>query len=90
MSPSSVGHRDVDAGRAQVGDQQVAGVAAKGQLARRPAAGAVAEPGVAHQAEVDQLAHALRDDRAAEARSRDELGARARPAQPDLVENGDE
>ena len=33
-------HRDIDAGRAEVGDQDVAAVGPEGQLARRPAAGA--------------------------------------------------
>ena len=39
---------------------------------------------------LDQLADALGDDRPAEAGPRDELGARARPPEPDLVEDDDE
>ena len=35
-----VGDRDIDAGGAEVGDEDVAGVGPEGQLARRPAAGA--------------------------------------------------
>ena len=58
------------------------------ELARRPAAGA--GPGVALDDEpaIDQLADALGDDRPAEPGPRDELRARARPPEADLVEDG--
>ena len=88
MSAVERGHSDVDARGAQVRDQQMPGFAMERQLAWRPPASAVAEPGVAHQAKVDQLAHALRDDGAPQARPRHELGTGARSAQSDLVEDG--
>ena len=60
---------DVDAGRAKIGHQEMAGVAAKGQLARWPPTGRVSEPRVAHQTEVDELTDALGDHRATESSS---------------------
>ena len=81
---------DVDARGAEVGDQDVAGVGAEGQLARWAAAGARAEVALAHEPAVDELLDASRDDRPAQAGPRDELGARPRAAEPDLVEDRDE
>ena len=79
--------RDVDARRAEVGDEDVAGVGAERQLARRPAAGARAGVALDDEAALDQLADALGDDRPAQARPLDQLGARPRAAEADLVED---
>ena len=54
------GQRHIDARRAQVGDEDVAGVRAEGELARRSAAGARSGVTVAHQADRDQLAAGVR------------------------------
>ena len=88
--PLRVGDGNVDAGRPEIGDQHVAGVRGEGQLAWRPAARA--RPGLAlgHEPAVDQLADALGDDRPRQAGTDDELGARPRPAEPDLVEDRDQ
>ncbi len=84
------GHRDVDARGAEVGDEDVAAVGAEGQLARRATAGARADVALADEAALDELADALGHDRPAEAGPLDELGARPRPPEADLVEDGDE
>ena len=84
------GDGDVDRGRAEVGDQHVAGVGAERELARRPAAGARARVALDDEPAIQQLRDALGDDAAAEAGARDEVAARLRVAQPDLVEDGDE
>ena len=83
-------HGDVDRGRAEVGDQDVAGVGAERQLAGRPAAGARARVALDDEPAIQELRDALGDDAAAEAGARDEVAARLRVAQPDLVEDGDE
>ena len=82
--------RDVDARRAEIGDEQVPGVGPERQLARRPAAGR--RPGIALDDEpaLDQLADPLGDDRPAQPGPLDELGTRPRPPEPDLVEDEDE
>ena len=90
IRPSRRGDRDIDAGRAQVGDEDVAGVGAEGQLARRPAARARPDVALRDEAALEQLADPLGDDRAPQAGPRDELRARLRAAQADLVEDGDE
>ena len=82
--------RDVDARRAEVGDQDVTGVGAERQLARRPAAGARPDVAFADQPAIDQLADPLGDDRAAEAGPVDQLGARLDRPEADLVEDHDE
>ena len=63
-------HRDVDRGRAEVGDQHVAGVGAERQLARRPAAGARARVALDDEPAIQELRDALGDDAAAEAGAR--------------------
>ena len=83
-------HGDVDAGRPEVGDQDVPGVGPEGQLARRPAAGARPDVALGDQAALDQLADPLGHDRPAEPGPGDQLGARPRPTEADLVEDGDE
>ncbi len=85
-----VGDGDVDARRAEVGDEHVAGVRAERHLARRAAAGARANVIVDDEPELDQLGHALGDDAATQARARHQLGPRTRPCLPDLVEDRDE
>ena len=82
--------RDVDAGRAEVGDEHVPGVRAERQLAGRPAAGARPDVALGHEPALDQLADPLGDDRPAQTGAGDELGARPRPPEPDLVEDDDE
>ena len=82
--------RDIDAGGAEVGDQDVAAVGVEGQLARRPAARAGPDVALGDEAALDQLADPLRDDRPAQAGPLDELGSRPRPSEPDLVEHRDE
>ena len=81
---------DVDARGAEVGDEDVARIGPERQLARWPAARARPDVAFADEAAFDQLADPLGDDRPAEARPRDELRARARPAEADLVEDDDE
>ena len=81
---------DVDARRAEVGDEHVAGVRGEGQLAGRPAAGAWPGLALGDEPAVDQLADALGDDRPRQAGPDDELGARPRPAEPDLIEDRDQ
>ena len=85
-----VGQGDADARRAEVGDEDVAGVGPERELARRPAARARADVALGDQSAIDQLADAPRDDGPAEARPRDELRARPGAAEPDLVEDDDE
>ena len=79
--------RHVDAGRAEVGDEDVAAVGVEGQLARRAAAGARPDIALADEPALDQLADPLGHDRAAETGPGDQLGARPRPAEADLVED---
>ena len=62
------GDRDVDAGRAEVGDEDVPGVGPEGELARRAAAGARAQVALVDEPAVDQLADPSRDDGATETR----------------------
>ena len=59
-------HRDVDARRAEVGDEDVAAVGPEGQLARRAAAGARPDVALGDEAALDQLADPLGDDRPTE------------------------
>ena len=80
----------VDAGRAEVGDQDVPGVRAEGELPWRSSAGARADVTFAQQPAIDQLLDPSRDDRAAEAGPFHELGARSGPSEADLVEHRDE
>ena len=81
---------DVDARRAEVGDQDVPGSAQKASWrgGRPPVLGA--EIAFHHEPAIDELLDPSRDDRPAEAGAGDQLGARARPAEPDLVEDRDE
>ena len=65
--------RDVDAGGAEVGDEDVPGIGAEGQLARRPAAGAGPDIALGDEATLEQLADALGDDRPAQPGPGDEL-----------------
>ena len=83
-------HRDVDARGAEVGDQDVPGIAPGSELPRRAAAGARADIALRDEAALDQLADPLGDDRPSESGPGDQLRARARSAEPDLVEDRDE
>ena len=83
-------HRDVDARRAEVGDEDVAAVGAEGELAWRPAAGARPDVALGHEPALDELADPLGHDRPAETGPRDQLGTRARPSEADLIEHDDE
>ena len=85
-----VGDRDVDARGTQVRDEDVAGVGAKGHLARWSAAGTRTDLVVDDEPQLDELGHTLGDDAPAQARAPHELGARSRPRLPDLVEDRDE
>ena len=65
----------VDAGRPEIGDQQMAGIGAKAHPPRRAAARARAGLGLDDEAELHQLVDALGDDAPRQARTCDELGA---------------
>ena len=80
-------HRDVDARRAEVGDEDVAAVGAERQLARRAAPGARPDVSLADEAALDQLADALGDDGPPEPGPGHQLRSGERPAEPDLVED---
>ena len=66
-------HRDVDARRAEVGHEDVAGVGPERQLPRRAAAGAGPDVAFGDQPALDQLADPLGDDRPAQPVRVDEL-----------------
>ena len=82
-----VGDGDVDAGRAEVGDEYVTGVGAEAHLPWRAAACARTQLVVDDQAQLDELGNALGDDAAAQAGAGDELGPRPRSRLADLVED---
>ena len=65
-----VGDRDVDARGAEVGDEQVPGVRAEAEEPGRAPAGRGPELALGEEAVLDELRHALGDDRAASGRSR--------------------
>ena len=88
--PVERGDRHVDARRPEVRDEDVAGVGAERQLARRPAAGARSDVALGDEPAVHELPDPLRDDRPPQPGPRDQLGPRPRPAEPDLVEDGDQ
>jgi hypothetical protein len=67
------GDRDVDAGRPEIGDEDVPGIGAEGQLARRAPAGARPDITFADEPAIDELTDALRHDRTAQARSGNEF-----------------
>jgi hypothetical protein len=73
--PIERGQRNVDAGRAEVGNQQVAGVSTKCELAWRAAARAGAGLALHEQAPIQELADPLDDDAAGQARVVAHLGA---------------
>ena len=74
----------------EVRDQDVAGVGAERQAARRAAAGARPDIALGDEPAVHELADPLRDDGPSQPGPRDQLGARARPPEADLVEDGDQ
>ena len=63
---------------------------ARADVAGRPAAGAWTGLALGDEPAVDQLADALGDDRPRQPGPDDELGARPRPAEPDLIEDRDQ
>ena len=85
-----VGERHVGARRAEVGDEEIAGVGAETEQPRCAAAGRDADAVLREQAALEQRRDALDQDRAAEAGRGAELGTRRRPVGPDVVEHGDE
>ena len=70
-----VGLGDRDARRPEVRDEDLAGVGAEREVARRPAPGARADVALDDQPPVQQLLHAAGDDRAAEAGPGDQVRA---------------
>jgi hypothetical protein len=84
-------HRHVDARRAEVGDEDVA-ARARNVSCRGGRPPVLGRPDVAlgHQAALDELADALGHDRPTQTGPRHELGTRARPPEPDLVEDDNE
>ena len=88
--PIQRGDGHVDAGRAEVGHQHVAGVPAEGELSRRPSARARAMLALDDEAAVEEFPDSLRDDPTRQARPRDQLPSRPGPAQADRVEDDDQ
>ena len=82
--------RHVDARRAEVRDQDVPGPGLERQLARRPAAGRRPRVALDHEPPLDQLPHPLGDDGPPEPGPLDQLRARLRSPETDLVEDEDE
>ena len=75
ISPDEVGEGDVRTGRAEVGDEQVAGVGAEAEKPWSAATGRDADAILGQQTVVDQRLDPLRQDRAAEAGRLRELGS---------------
>src|SRR5215208_3600472 len=88
--PREVGDADVDARRAEIGDEEVPGVGPELDGARRPASRRRAESALNDEAVVDELRDALSDHRAAEAGRCDELRPGRRAAGADVVEDAHE
>ena len=80
----------VDAGRAEIGHEDVPGLGAEGELPRRASAGTRSDVALGDEPAIDELLDAARHDRPAEARPGHQLRARTRPPEPDLVEDHDE
>ena len=85
-----VGERDVGARRAEVGDEQVAGVGAEAEQPRRPAARRDADAVLREQPVVEQRVDPLRQDGAPEPGRLRQLGAGRRAVRAHVVEDGDE
>ncbi len=68
-----ISHGHVDARGAEICDQQVAGIRPEADPTRWPTAGARSDVLLEHEPKVEQLADALRDDAAGQARSGHEL-----------------
>ena len=82
-----VDHRDVDARRAEVGDEEVPGRRAEAHGARRPPTRRRADLSALEEAARDELADPLDDDGAAQARGGRELRARRGTVCADVVED---
>ena len=74
----------------EIGDEQVTGIRPECQLARWAATRRRTRIALDDEAALDELADPLRHDRPAEPGPLDELGARPRSPEPDLVEDVDE
>jgi hypothetical protein len=85
--PVEAGQGNVDAGRAQVGDKDVAGIGPEPQLTRWPSARARPDVALGYEAAVDELADPPNDDGSPEPRPLDEVGSGSGPAESDLVED---
>ena len=84
------GHGDIDAGRPEIGHEDVPGVGAERQLAWWPPARARAAVPLRDQTPVHQLADTLGDDRPAKASVSDEFRSGAGLAQADRVEDSNQ
>ena len=82
-----VDHRDVDARRAEVGDEEVPGRRAEAHGARRPTTRRRADLAALEEASLDELADPLDDDGAAEARRGRELRPCGGAVRTDVVED---
>jgi hypothetical protein len=87
---SEVRERDVGARRAQVGDEQVAGVGAEAEQPRRTTSRRWPKPVLGEKAVVEQRLDILRDDRPPEAGGLDQARPGGRPVQANVVEHRDE
>ncbi len=88
--PGEIGERDVCARRAEVGHEQIAGVGAEPEQARRPATRRDADAVLREQPVVEQRVDPLRQHRAAEPGRLRELRPRGRAVRAHVVEDGDE
>jgi hypothetical protein len=84
---AEIGERDIDAGRAEVGDEERPGIRREPHVARRPAAGARCRAVRDDETAVREFRDALRGDGAREAGRVHHLGPRPRAVDPDHVED---
>ena len=84
--PAEVAHRDARVGRAEVGDEDDAGVAVEGEHGRRAAAGRGAAAGLVDEPVREQRVDALGDGRAREPGLPREIRPRYRDALADQTE----
>jgi len=82
--------RHVDAGRPQVGDEDVAGIGPEAELARRSTTGARPDIALGDEPALDQLTDPTDDDRPAETGPVAQLRPGSRATEADLVEDENE